>query len=121
MKQSDEFMLDVGKHYPFDSEVEKYFDLKKGEIKKRTNKREISEPRKISMWLQAQQNMKQFKRPYWSKIACQYPGRSGKPMNHSSVIQNVESVSRLMDVDKSFRKIVFEIQLRVFGEIKFTK
>ncbi len=121
MRQYDELMIEVGKHYPFDSEVEKYFGLKKGEIRKRTNKREIAEPRKISMWLQAQQNMAHFKKPKWAKIASHYQGRSGRPMNHSSIIHNVESVSRIMEVDKSFRKIIFEIQIAIFGEVKFKK
>jgi chromosomal replication initiation ATPase DnaA len=121
MKPSDDLMFEIGKHYSFDSEVEKYFGLKNGEIKKRTNKREISEPRKISMWLQAQQNMVQFKRPRWSDIGRNYPGKSGRPMNHASIIHNVESVSRIMEVDKTFRKMIYEIQIRVFGEVKFKK
>ncbi len=119
MKQLNSIYLIPQKSFDFIPIIEKECGLKKDEIYRRTNKRPIVTARQIAQWLQYKENLSKFKTPKLFEIASKYPGRNNKPMNHSSIIHSFRTVNNIMDVDRKFRTLIYKIQIKIWGKIKY--
>lgn len=92
--------------------IERYFDLPPGSLLTKTRYREILMPRQIAIWLDHNEYMEKHKVNGWSIIGRAYN------LNHASIIHNVKAVNNDLH-NKTFKKMVYDIQLQIYGQIRY--
>ena len=87
----------------YKSEIVKLFRLKKGEILKKTKRRDIVDARNMLYYLCAT-------RPMRLRDIQEYMKEDGYDIGHSSIIQGVKSMSDRIESDKDYIAIVKKIE-----------